>query len=93
MSSDVIIVEFILPASQAVRLQSILQGEDGLATIRCFDPEKKRQQFWTTPEQLSDLYAWIKSLPDSFGVEITGEWVWQENRKENMRNIMQGGAE
>ncbi|MES0370773.1 MAG: DUF4911 domain-containing protein [Mariprofundaceae bacterium] len=79
MSSDVIIVEFLVPASQAVRLQSILQGEDGLATIRCFDPEKRRQQFWTTPEQLSDLYAWIESLPDTFGVEITGEWRWRSD--------------
>jgi len=89
MSGDVIIVEFLLPASQAVRLQSLLQGEDGLATIRCLDPEKKRQQFWTTPDQLSDLYAWINSLPESLGVEITGEWPW----KEEMRSDRQGESE
>ena len=45
MSSDVVIVEFVLPASQVVRLQSILMGEDGLATIRCLDHEKRKQQF------------------------------------------------
>lgn len=92
MSSEVIVVEFQLPASQAVRLQSILQGEDGLATIRCFDPEKRRQQFWTTPEQLSDLYAWIRSLPDAFEVEITGEWVWHGDEQNDDQNDMQGAA-
>ncbi len=82
MNSDVIIVEFILPASQSVQLQGLLQGEDGLATIRCFDPEKKRQQFWTTPEQRDELYQWLDSLPQHFSVEVTGEWVWQENENE-----------
>jgi len=76
------IVEVILPASQAVLLQSLLQGEDGLATIRCLDPEKKRQQFWTTPAQLDDLRAWIGSLPASLGVAVTGEWLWQPHEKE-----------
>jgi hypothetical protein len=78
VSGDVVIVEVVLPASQCVLLQSLLQGEDGLATIRCLDPEKKRQQFWTTGEQLDDLYSWIESLPDPLDVEITGEWPWQE---------------
>ena len=81
MSSDVVIVEFVLPASQVVRLQSILMGEDGLATIRCLDPEKIKQQFWTTHDQLPDLYEWIHSLPRSLGLEILGEWLWQEEKE------------
>jgi hypothetical protein len=78
MSSDIIIVEVVLPESRAVLLQSLLQGEDGLATIRCLDPEKKRQQFWTTPEQKDELYDWINTLPDSLAIKITGQWTWRE---------------
>lgn len=81
MSSDVVIVEFVLPAAQVVRLQSVLMGEDGLATIRCLDPEKIKQQFWTTQAQLPELYDWIHSLPSSMGVEILGEWSWQEENE------------
>lgn len=79
--SDVVIVEVVLPESRAVLLQSLVQGEDGLATIRCLDPEKRRQQFWTTPAQLDDLHAWIGSLPPSLGVEVTGEWLWQQEEE------------
>jgi len=75
------IVEFLTPASQAVLLQSILQGEDGLAMVRCLDPEKKRQQFWTTSDQLDDLYLWLDSLPEHLNVEVTGEWVWHMEAK------------
>jgi len=79
------IVEFILPQAEAVLLQSILQGEDGLATIRCLDPEKKKQQFWTTPEQLDDLYQWLDLLPHALNVVVTGQWLWREDAK-----VMQG---
>lgn len=82
MTSGVVIVEFVLPPSQVVRLQSILMGEDGLATIRCLDPEKRKQQFWTTQEQLPDLYEWVHSLPGSIGLEILDEWLWQEEKEE-----------
>ena len=81
MRSDVVIVEFVLPASQVVRLQSILMGEDGLATIRCLDPNKVKQQFWTTQEQLPELYEWIGSLPESMSIEITGEWLWHDEKE------------
>ncbi len=83
------IVEVVLPESQCVLLQSLLQGEDGLATVRCFDPEKKKQQFWTTPEQLHDLYDWLESLPASLNVKITGEWQWQKN----VQKMGKGGKE
>ena len=85
MSSEVVVVEFKVPRTQAVRLQSILQGEDGLATIRCFDPEKIKQQFWTTRDQLSELYEWIGSLPESCGIEVTGEWLWQKEEVGEIR--------
>jgi len=85
MSSDVMIVEVVLPAPQCILLQSLLQGEDGLATIRCFDPEKKRQQFWTTETQLGDLYEWIESLPESLAVNVTGEWWWKPDKQSDVQ--------
>lgn len=90
MSRDVVIVEVLLPQAEAVLLQSLLQGEDGLATIRCLDPEKKRQQFWTTPEQLDDLYQWLDSLPNTLHVEVTDEWLWQEGSREELWEKGQG---
>lgn len=90
MGHDVVIVEVLLPQAEAVLLQSLLQGEDGLATIRCLDPEKKRQQFWTTPEQLGDLYQWLDSLPNTLHVEVTGEWCWQEDSREDLWQEEQG---
>lgn len=87
------IVEVVLPSSQCILLQSLLQGEDGLATIRCLDPEKKRQQFWTTAEQLGELYSWIRSLPDSLDIEVTGEWLWKADRQSDVEEDVQGDAE
>ncbi|NOR73387.1 MAG: DUF4911 domain-containing protein [Mariprofundaceae bacterium] len=90
MGRDVVIVEVLLPQAEAVLLQSLLQGEDGLATIRCLDPEKKRQQFWTTAEQLDDLYQWLDSLPNTLHVEVTDEWRWQEGSREELWEERQG---
>ncbi len=90
MGHDVVIVEVLLPQAEAVLLQSLLQGEDGLATIRCLDPEKRRQQFWTTPEQLDDLYQWLDLLPDTLHVEVTGEWCWQKGSRGGLREEGKG---
>jgi len=40
----------------------------------CFDPEKKKQQLWTSADQKDEVYDWIKSLPDSLACKVTGEW-------------------
>lgn len=77
-SREALIVEVELPSSQMVLMQSILQGEEGLATVRCLDPAKRKQQFWTTCAQRDELYAWLDSLPPSIGIKVTGEWIWQE---------------
>lgn len=77
-SSDAWIVEVEVPSSQVVLMQSIAQGEDGMATVRCMDPEGLRQQFWTTGAQLKELHDWIDSLPPSLEVKVTGQWRWQQ---------------
>ncbi|MFQ5345218.1 MAG: DUF4911 domain-containing protein [Mariprofundus sp.] len=69
-----LIVELKLAPKQSVLLQSILQGEDGLGVIRCFDPEKKKQQLWISADQKDELDDWLRSLPDILACEITGEW-------------------
>lgn len=66
-----------MPPANSFRFQSLLEGEGGLAVARCFDPEHCRQQLWTTPSQHKELLEWLRTLPDSLGVEVTGEWIWK----------------
>ena len=73
-----LIVEVSMPARQQVRFQNILQGEDGLAVVRCFDPEKKRMQLWTVPAQKEELYDWLAGLPKSLELQLLREWLWDE---------------
>jgi len=73
-----LIIEVTMPARQMIRFQTILQGEDGLAVVRCFDPEKKKQQLWTPAAQREELYEWLEGLPDSLAVAVLGEWYWHD---------------
>jgi len=72
--NQVLIIEFFIAPKQSILFQSILQGEDGLGVVRCFDPEKKKQQLWTSADQKDEVYDWIKSLPESLNIQIMGEW-------------------
>lgn len=74
--SDTMIVEIAVPPKQVVLLQSILCGEDGLAVMRCRDPQGERQQLWTTRTMLDEVYAWLASLPESLDVEVVDEFEW-----------------
>lgn len=69
------IVVIRLPDEQVVRFQGILGGEDGLATMRCRDPEKVEQELWTTVAQLDELHAWLASLPESLQFEVLREEI------------------
>jgi len=73
---QVFIIEFVITPKQSILLQSILQGEDGLGVIRCFDPEKKKQQLWTTPAQKHEVRDWLAGLPECLQCRVTGEWYW-----------------
>ncbi|MDQ6999520.1 MAG: DUF4911 domain-containing protein [Mariprofundus sp.] len=75
--SQTLIVEFVVAPRQSVLFQSILQGEDGLGVVRCFDPEKKKQQLWTSADQKNEVYDWLNSLPEHLNVEVTGEWYFE----------------
>ena len=78
ISQQTLVVEFTMPARQQIRFQGILQGEDGLAVVRCFDVEKKKQQLWTPAGQKEELYAWLDSLPQSLGLKVLREWYWTD---------------
>lgn len=71
----VLVVEIDIAPQKLALFQALLQGETGLAVIRCFDPEKRRQQLWTTPPQRPALYDWLHSLPESLQPEVKGEWT------------------
>lgn len=78
---EAVIVEVEVPPAQVVLMQSLAQGEEGMATVRCMDSEGRRQQFWTTAAQLETLHEWIGSLPAKLDVKVTGQWRWQQEEK------------
>ncbi len=77
-SAQTLIVEVSMPARQQIRFQNILQGEDGLAVVRCFDSEKKRMQLWTVLDQKEVLYDWLDGLPRSLELQLLREWLWDD---------------
>jgi len=70
---ETIIIEFELEKKQQRLFQALLQGEDGLAFVRCVDG---MQQLWTTSSQVETLKEWLKCLPKSFNLCILQEYVW-----------------
>lgn len=74
-----LIIELTIARKQSTLFQSILQGEDGLGVIRCFDPEKKKQQLWTSADQKDEVYDWLDSLPARLQCRVIGEWYWSED--------------
>lgn len=77
-SEQTLIVELTMPARQQNRFQGLLLGEDGLAVVRSFDPEKKKLQLWTSAVQKEVLYEWLGALPDSLQIQILAEWIWED---------------
>ena len=71
-----LIIEIELPVKLSFRFQMLLEGEDGLAVVRCYDPEHKKQQLWTTPSQRHALLDWLSTLPAALEVHVSGEWMW-----------------
>ncbi|MDQ6970587.1 MAG: DUF4911 domain-containing protein [Mariprofundus sp.] len=75
-ADQTLIIEFTMPARQQIRFQALLQAEDGLAVVRCFDPEKKKQQLWTPAMQQEELFDWLESLPETIELNILRQWYW-----------------
>jgi len=75
------IVEIELPAQHAYRFQCLLEGEEGLAVARSFDPEHKKLQLWTTPSQHSDLLDWLSTVSGMMDVELLAEWTLGDEKK------------
>jgi len=76
VADQTLVLEFTLPAHQQMRFQAMLQAEDGLAVVRCFDPEKKKHQLWTPAVQKEELYEWLESLPESLELKLLRQWYW-----------------
>jgi glutamate racemase len=72
-SLDTIIIPFELEKKQHLLFQALLQGEDGLAFVRCVDGV---QQLWTTSVQVEALKAWLKTLPKNMKLNILETSVW-----------------
>ena len=76
-SSDTMIIVVRLPDDAVVRFQSILGGEDGLATLRCMDKASGEQELWTTMAQMDEVRQWLASMPPELGVEVVREYVFR----------------
>jgi len=76
-SSDIVILVVWLPRYAVVRFQSILDGEDGLATLRCMDKTSGEQQLWTTKAQIDELRQWLAGMPPELEVKIVREDVFR----------------
>ncbi len=74
-----LIIELRIEPSQSTLFQSILQGEDGLGVVRCFDPDKQKQQLWTSADQKDEVYDWLNSLPARLQCRVSGEWYWSRH--------------
>ena len=72
---DTEIIEFELEDKYQLLFQAMLQGEDGLAMVRCIDGV---QQIWTTTPQLDELMDWLKCLPEHFNVRILRKYRWEQ---------------
>jgi len=78
-----LIIEIELPVKLSFRFQMLLEGEDGLAVVRCYDPEHKKQQLWTTPSQRDELLGWLRSLPAVFQVKVLDQWLWDSRESDS----------
>jgi len=73
--SDTVVIVVRLPAHAVVCFQSLLGGEDGLATLRCMDAASKEQELWTTRAQTTELREWLASMPEELEIETVREYV------------------
>jgi len=74
--SDTVIIVVKLSDHAVVRFQSLLGGEDGLATLRCMDKTSGEQELWTTKAQIDELRQWLAGMPSELEVEIMRKYVW-----------------
>jgi len=81
-AGETLIVEVTMPPQQMVFFQSLLQGEDGLAIARSFDPDKLRLQLWTSAAQEAELMGWLADLPPSIGLKELGSRIWHKGEAE-----------
>ncbi len=78
MNSEVLIVDITLDKRQMLLFQALLQGEDGLAVVRCFDAQHRDYELWSTSDQQDSLLHWLQHLPATLNVHIHGIRRWQE---------------
>jgi len=78
VSTDTLIVDITLEQRQMLLFQALLQGEEGLAVVRCFDEQHRHYELWSTPAQQDSLLHWLRALPAVLNVRIQGIRRWQD---------------
>ncbi|RME84959.1 MAG: DUF4911 domain-containing protein [Zetaproteobacteria bacterium] len=71
-----IVVVRVEPPSAMALFQALVEGEEGLAVVRCRDPERIRQELWTTEDLRDELKRWLATLPEKLSVEVLDEYRW-----------------
>lgn len=78
--TQTIVFEFTLPVQHQRMMQALLQGEDGLGTVRCLDKQSGIQQLWTTATQSDEVEAWLQAYQSVFDINVIRHYVWDDNQ-------------
>ena len=74
--NDIAIVVVKIPRRHAQLFQGLLNGEDGLAAIRCFKNDGSEHELWTSYSMLPELRDWLAGLPSELQPVIIEEKQW-----------------
>jgi len=71
------IVRIALPDRSVVRMQGLLMGMDGLATMRGQAGGTGELELWSTWAQESELDDWLASLPAALELKLVGRYAFE----------------
>lgn len=69
-----VMIGFTIARRYAFLFQVLLEGEEGLAVVRCMDPDKSVQQLWVPYARQGELAAWLQTVPEHWGFHA----LWQK---------------
>ncbi|MDQ6972480.1 MAG: hypothetical protein Q9M30_07515 [Mariprofundaceae bacterium] len=76
-SSDTMIVRITLPNRSVVRVQGLLMGMDGLATMRGQAGGTGELELWSTWAQEDELDDWLASMPAALEMKLVGRYAFE----------------
>ena len=74
-AEQTMVIEVMVASGNLLLFQSLLEAEEGLGVVRCFDASGKKQQIWCAPGQYDDLCEWLNGLPASLQLHCSDKWI------------------